>query len=72
MHDKFMVFDSAAVWTGSMNFTENCAYHNNNNNGIFIDDRNLAANYETKFTWMFENTSPAVRPAMPIRFRIRS
>ena len=53
MHDKFMIFDEAAVWTGSMNFTENCAYHNNNN-GIFFDDRTLAANYETKFTWMFE------------------
>lgn len=53
MHDKFMVFDSAAVWTGSMNFTENCAYHNNNN-GMFFDDRTLAANYETKFAWMFE------------------
>ena len=53
MHDKFMIFDGAAVWTGSMNFTENCAYHNNNN-GIYFDDRNLAANYETKFNWMFD------------------
>jgi phosphatidylserine/phosphatidylglycerophosphate/cardiolipin synthase-like enzyme len=53
MHDKFMIFDGAAVWTGSMNFTENCAYKNNNN-GIYFDDRNLAANYETKFNWMFD------------------
>jgi phosphatidylserine/phosphatidylglycerophosphate/cardiolipin synthase-like enzyme len=53
MHDKFMIFDDASVWTGSMNFTENCAYKNNNN-GIFFDDRTLAANYLTKFRWMFE------------------
>ncbi|WP_020469040.1 phospholipase D-like domain-containing protein [Zavarzinella formosa] len=53
MHDKFMVFDNKAVWTGSMNFTENCAYKNNNN-GIFIESRELAENYTTKFGWMFE------------------
>lgn len=53
MHDKFMVFDGKAVWTGSMNFTENCAYKNNNN-GIYLDDPRLAANYATKFQWMFE------------------
>ena len=53
MHNKFMVFDRKAVWTGSMNFTENCAYRNDNN-GIYIDDAKLAENYATKFTWMFE------------------
>src|SRR5262245_44659727 len=53
MHNKFMVFDGKAVWTGSMNFTENCAYHNNNN-GLYIADGKLAENYSTKFAWMFE------------------
>ncbi len=53
MHNKFMVFDRKAIWTGSMNFTENCAYRNNNN-GLFIPDVKLAENYATKFTWMFE------------------
>jgi phosphatidylserine/phosphatidylglycerophosphate/cardiolipin synthase-like enzyme len=53
MHDKFMIFDDASVWTGSMNFTENCAYKNNNN-GIYIDDPKLAENYATKFHWMFD------------------
>lgn len=53
MHNKFMVFDRKAVWTGSMNFTENCAYRNNNH-GIYIDDAKLAENYSTKFAWMFE------------------
>jgi phosphatidylserine/phosphatidylglycerophosphate/cardiolipin synthase-like enzyme len=53
MHDKFMVFDGKAVWTGSMNFSENCAYRNNNN-GIYLDDTRVAADYATKFAWMFE------------------
>jgi phosphatidylserine/phosphatidylglycerophosphate/cardiolipin synthase-like enzyme len=53
MHNKFMIFDRAAVWTGSMNFTENCAYRNNNN-GLYIADVKLAENYSTKFVWMFE------------------
>ena len=53
MHNKFMVFDRKAVWTGSMNFTENCAYRNNNH-GIYIEDSRLAENYSTKFAWMFE------------------
>lgn len=53
MHHKFMVFDGNAVWTGSMNFTENCAYRNNNN-GVYIPDARLAENYATKFTWMFD------------------
>lgn len=53
MHNKFMVFDNQAVWTGSMNFTENCAYRNNNN-GLYIANADLAANYATKFNWMFE------------------
>jgi phosphatidylserine/phosphatidylglycerophosphate/cardiolipin synthase-like enzyme len=53
MHDKFMVFDGKAVWTGSMNFTENCAYRNNNH-GLYIADERVAASYATKFGWMFE------------------
>jgi phosphatidylserine/phosphatidylglycerophosphate/cardiolipin synthase-like enzyme len=53
MHNKFMILDRKAVWTGSMNFTENCAYRNNNN-GVYVEDARLAENYATKFTWMFE------------------
>lgn len=53
MHNKFMVFDRKAIWTGSMNFTENCAYRNNNN-GVYIEDARLAENYSVKFAWMFE------------------
>ena len=62
MHDKFMVFDRKAVWTGSMNFTENCAYHNNNN-GLYIPDAKLAENYTTKFGWMFEQHKFGAAPS---------
>lgn len=53
MHNKFIVFDQQAVWTGSMNFTENCAYRNNNH-AVYLANADLAANYATKFAWMFE------------------
>jgi len=60
MHNKFMVFDKKAVWTGSMNFTENCAYKNNNH-GLYIESVELAANYSTKFRWMFEEADFGAR-----------
>jgi phosphatidylserine/phosphatidylglycerophosphate/cardiolipin synthase-like enzyme len=52
MHDKFVVIDGAVVWTGSMNFTRNDAYRNNNN---FIEIRSapLAQNYTHEFERMF-------------------
>jgi phosphatidylserine/phosphatidylglycerophosphate/cardiolipin synthase-like enzyme len=53
MHNKFIVFDNKAVWMGSMNFTENCAYKNNNH-ALYIPIAELAQNYSTKFKWMFE------------------
>jgi phosphatidylserine/phosphatidylglycerophosphate/cardiolipin synthase-like enzyme len=62
MHNKFMIFDGKAVWTGSMNFTENCAYRNNNN-GIYIEDSRLAENYSTKFAWMFEQRKFGAAPS---------
>jgi phosphatidylserine/phosphatidylglycerophosphate/cardiolipin synthase-like enzyme len=66
MHNKFMVFDNQAVWTGSMNFTENCAYRNNNH-GIYLDDQYLAENYATKFAWMFEQKKFGGLPARTAR-----
>ena len=53
MHNKFMVFDDAAVWTGSMNFTENCAYRNDNH-GLYFASPELAAVYAARFRRMFE------------------
>jgi phosphatidylserine/phosphatidylglycerophosphate/cardiolipin synthase-like enzyme len=62
MHNKFMVFDRKAVWTGSMNFTENCAYHNDNN-GVYIEDAKLAENYTTKMNWMHEQHKFGAAPS---------
>jgi len=53
MHDKFVVIDGAAVWTGSMNFTRNDAYRNNNSL-IYIQSSRLAQNYTREFEEMFE------------------
>jgi phosphatidylserine/phosphatidylglycerophosphate/cardiolipin synthase-like enzyme len=61
MHNKFMVFDQGSVWTGSMNFTENCAYRNDNH-GIYIRNPQIAANYATKFAWLFEQKKFGGKP----------
>jgi len=52
MHDKFVVMDGVTVWTGSMNFTRNDAYRNNNN-FVEITSTRLAQNYTTEFEEMF-------------------
>jgi phosphatidylserine/phosphatidylglycerophosphate/cardiolipin synthase-like enzyme len=53
MHNKFVVLDRRAVWTGSYNATDNCSFRNNNN-GVQIRSADLAANYATEFAEMFE------------------
>ncbi|WP_376789161.1 phospholipase D-like domain-containing protein [Thermoflexus sp.] len=53
MHNKFMVIDGERVWTGSMNFTDNDAYQNNNNAAL-LRSPELAHNYAVKFAAMFE------------------
>ena len=52
MHDKFIVIDRYEVWTGSMNFTLNGAYRNNNNL-VRLVSRQLAEDYTTEFEEMF-------------------
>ncbi|MBI5302831.1 MAG: phospholipase [Chloroflexi bacterium] len=52
MHNKFVVIDKQAVWTGSWNFTENDTYRYNNN-GILIQSSELARNYTATFEKMF-------------------
>lgn len=52
MHNKFVVVDKAAVWTGSWNFTVNDTYRYNNN-GILIQSPELARNYTVTFEKMF-------------------
>ena len=53
MHNKFLVFDEEAVWTGSLNTTNNGCYKNNNN-AIYIRSKELADNFTTEFNEMFE------------------
>lgn len=52
MHDKFVVVDGTAVWTGSWNFTDSDTYRYNNN-GIVIRSPELAHNYAVTFEKMF-------------------
>jgi phosphatidylserine/phosphatidylglycerophosphate/cardiolipin synthase-like enzyme len=54
MHDKFVVVDGKAVWTGSWNFTTYDTYRYNNN-GILIQSPELAKNYTVTFEKMFKD-----------------
>lgn len=51
MHNKFVVIDGRFTWVGSMNFTTNGAYCNNNNLVRFESAR-LAANYTAEMDEM--------------------
>jgi len=66
MHNKFVVLDRQEVWTGSMNFTSNDAYRNNNNL-IRIRSNRLAENYTVEFEEMFADDlfGPDDRAATP-------
>lgn len=48
MHNKYMVFDNQAVWTGSMNFNER-SMRNDDNNVNYIESTSMAANYTNDF-----------------------
>ncbi len=52
MHHKFVVIDRLEVWTGSMNFTLNGVYRNDNNL-VRIRSARLAEDYLTEFEEMF-------------------
>jgi len=66
MHNKFLVVDNAAVWTGSWNFTDGDTYHLNNN-AIKIMSPELAQNYTTEFEKMFvqHTFGPNKTPGVP-------
>lgn len=66
MHNKFIIIDGRYSWFGSMNFTTNGAYCNNNNI-VRIDSPRLAANYLAEMSEMYDDrefgpTSPAATP----------
>jgi phosphatidylserine/phosphatidylglycerophosphate/cardiolipin synthase-like enzyme len=52
MHDKFVIIDRSEVWTGSLNFTGNGAY-DDNNNYVHIRSVKVAENYLTEFEEMY-------------------
>lgn len=52
MHNKFVVIDGVTIWTGSMNFTFNDAYRNDNNY-LRLSASRLARNYTNEFDEMF-------------------
>jgi phosphatidylserine/phosphatidylglycerophosphate/cardiolipin synthase-like enzyme len=52
MHNKFVVVDDLAVWTGSWNFTSNDTFRNNNN-AIYLWSPEIAHNYSDEFAEMF-------------------
>jgi phosphatidylserine/phosphatidylglycerophosphate/cardiolipin synthase-like enzyme len=54
MHNKFIVVDGEWLWVGSMNFTTNDVYCNNNNMSRIVSSA-LAANYATEFSEMFND-----------------
>lgn len=52
MHNKFMIMDGSTVWTGSMNYTQNDIYRNNNHI-IALRSRRAAEVYQAEFDEMF-------------------
>lgn len=58
MHNKFIVFDEALVWTGSTNLTQNGLFRNNNNVIIF-DSPDIASFYRREFNELWRGNSGA-------------
>jgi len=65
MHNKFVVVDSQAIWTGSWNFTDGDTYRLNNN-AIRISVPELAQNYTLEFEKLFVQRQ--FGPAKPASF----
>ncbi len=77
MHNKFMVIDSTVVWMGSMNYTVNGAYRNNNN-VLVLRSPEAVDTYQAEFDEMFtdhsfgkrspaENTANFTQDGVPIQ-----
>ncbi len=52
MHNKFLIIDESAVWTGSWNYTVNGSYRNNNN-AFVLESADAASAYRQEFDEMF-------------------
>lgn len=66
MHDKFFVIDRQEVWLGSMNFTYEGTFHDNNNI-VHIRSLKIAENYTKEFDEMFvdDKFGEDIVPATP-------
>jgi phosphatidylserine/phosphatidylglycerophosphate/cardiolipin synthase-like enzyme len=53
MHNKFMIMDNTVVWTGSMNYTRNGSYRNNNHL-VALRSQQAVRAYQEEFNEMFE------------------
>lgn len=62
MHNKFVIVDERAVWTGSWNYTRNGTFRNNNN-VLVLENAAAAAAYKTEFDEMFERGEFGARSA---------
>jgi len=60
MHNKFMIMDGITVWLGSMNYTVNGVYRNNNN-AISLRSVRAVEVYQAEFNEMFENQDFGIR-----------
>jgi phosphatidylserine/phosphatidylglycerophosphate/cardiolipin synthase-like enzyme len=72
MHNKFIVIDDQIVWMGSMNFTSNGAFCNNNNL-VRFDFPLLASNYVSEMDEMYVDqrfgpNSPRNTPSQQLEF----
>ncbi|MFW6068665.1 MAG: phospholipase D-like domain-containing protein [Chloroflexota bacterium] len=67
MHNKYIVIDEAVVWTGSLNYTSNGAYCNNNN-AVRFDVPALAANYRSEMDEMYEDRE--FGPTSPVQIDV--
>ena len=72
MHNKFIVRDGSAVWTGSLNMTDQ-AFTLMENNVVIIESSSLAASYLHDFEELwekqnFENTGAIATVAVPLTF----
>lgn len=64
MHNKFMIFDSTTVLTGSWNFTVNDTYRNNNN-ALYLRSPEAVALYQREFNEMFADGNFGPSDAVP-------
>ncbi|HEY0368937.1 MAG TPA: phospholipase D-like domain-containing protein, partial [Chthoniobacterales bacterium] len=72
MHDKFIIRDRSAIWTGSLNMTDD-AFTLMENNVVQIESSALASSYVEVFEELwekqnFENTGAVATKAVPVSF----